>query len=101
MACAVSTETLSPPEFDLTAQWKLHDQVEIRPERFGALLYHFGTRRLSFVKSPRLLSVLESLDEATSAQDALTRAGVTEAETQTYVRALETLAGSTMICPTS
>lgn len=101
MACAVSTRTLSPPTFDVNARWQLHDQVEIRPERFGALLYHFGTRRLSFVKSPQLLSVLESLNNASSAQDALTRARVPEADQPTYVRALETLAGSTMICPAS
>ncbi|AEK45782.1 mycofactocin biosynthesis chaperone MftB [Amycolatopsis mediterranei] len=31
--------------------------MAIRPERFGALLYHFGTRRLSFFKSPAPLTV--------------------------------------------
>src|SRR4029077_5500984 len=45
-ACAVSTN--SPvADFDLDAAWRLHPQVSVRPERFGALLYHFGTRRLS------------------------------------------------------
>src|SRR6202012_878246 len=28
----------------------LDPEVELRPERFGALAYHFGTRRLSFVR---------------------------------------------------
>jgi mycofactocin radical SAM maturase len=28
----------------------LAPEVELRPERFGALAYHFGTRRLSFVR---------------------------------------------------
>ena len=42
---------------DLDAAWRLDPQVSIRPERFGALLYHFGTRRLSFLKSPKLLAV--------------------------------------------
>jgi mycofactocin radical SAM maturase len=30
---------------------RLDPEVELRPERFGALAYHFGTRRLSFVRS--------------------------------------------------
>jgi mycofactocin radical SAM maturase len=29
---------------------RLDPDVELRPERFGALAYHFGTRRLSFVR---------------------------------------------------
>ena len=48
--------------FDLDRPWQLHPQVSVRPERFGALLYHFGTRRLSFLKSPALLTVVSSLD---------------------------------------
>src|SRR6476661_7521208 len=60
-ACAVSTK---PPAFDLDGPWQLHPQVSVRPERFGALLYHFGTRRLSFLKSPTLLTVVKSLGDA-------------------------------------
>ena len=48
-ACAVSTDLAL--EFDLAGAWRPHPQVSIRPERFGALLYHFGTRRLSFLKN--------------------------------------------------
>ena len=43
--------------------WALHPQVALRPESFGALAYHFGTRRLSFLKSRTLLTVVESLAE--------------------------------------
>ena len=43
--------------FDLDGAWHLDERVSIRPERFGALLYHFGTRGLSFLKSPMLLAV--------------------------------------------
>lgn len=49
----------------------LHPQVSVRPEPFGALLYHFGTRRLSFLKDRRLLDVVRRLDGATSVEDAL------------------------------
>jgi len=46
MACAASTEPAG--RFDLDAPWRLDAQVRVRPEEFGALLYHFGTRQLSF-----------------------------------------------------
>ena len=70
----------------------------MRPERFGALLYHFGTRRLSFLKSPALLTVVSTLGEAPSARAACRSAGLTEAELPAYAAALATLAGSQMIC---
>jgi putative mycofactocin binding protein MftB len=35
--------------FDPDLGWRLHHQVAVRPEPFGALLYHFGTRKLSFL----------------------------------------------------
>jgi putative mycofactocin binding protein MftB len=86
------------PAFDLDAAWRLHPQVSIRPERFGALLYHFGTRRLSFLKSPALLTVVTSLASATSARAACEQAGLCQAELPAYTRALATLAASQMIC---
>ena len=64
----MSTEDGRP--FDLDAAWGLAAQVSIRPERFGALLYHFGTRRLSFLKSPVLLEVLTGLADSPTARDA-------------------------------
>ena len=69
----------------------------MRPERFGALLYHFGTRRLSFLKSPALLTVVNSLGAAPSAREACRTAGVPEAELPAYATALATLASSQMI----
>ena len=92
---------MSTNPFDLDGCWRLHSQVAVRPERFGALLYHFGTRRLSFVKTPRLLAVLESLPAAATARDACTAAGVPAPELPAYARALATLAASSMICERS
>ncbi|MDQ2894981.1 MAG: mycofactocin biosynthesis chaperone MftB [Actinomycetota bacterium] len=100
MACAVSTDTATRP-FELDGAWQLHPQVSIRPERFGALLYHFGTRQLSFLKSPLLLAVVTSLDGAPSARDACVAAGVPAADLASYRAALATLAGSQMIRPRS
>jgi putative mycofactocin binding protein MftB len=83
--------------FDLDRPWRLHPQVSVRPERFGALLYHFGTRRLSFLKSPALLTVVSALGEAPSARAACQAAGVAPAELPAYATALQTLASSQMI----
>ena len=84
--------------FDLDRPWQLHPRVSVRPERFGALLYHFGTRRLSFLKSPALLAVVSSLDDEPSARAACVAAGVTAGELPAYSAALATLAGSQLIC---
>jgi mycofactocin biosynthesis protein MftB len=85
-------------DFDLDAAWRLHPQVSVRPERFGALLYHFGTRRLSFLKSPALLTVVRSLESEPSARSACAQAGIGAADLPVYERALATLAASQMIC---
>ena len=42
--------------FDLERPGRCDAQVALRPEPFGALAYHFGTRRLSFLKSRKLLA---------------------------------------------
>jgi mycofactocin biosynthesis protein MftB len=94
MACAVSTDG----PFDLDAAWQLAPQVQVRPERFGALLYHFGTRQLSFLKSPALLTVVSSLAAQPSARAACRAADVPDTELPSYRQALATLATSQMIC---
>jgi putative mycofactocin binding protein MftB len=83
--------------FELDRAWRLDRRVALRPEPVGALAYHFGTRRLSFLKTRKLLSVVEGLGEAPTALDACRAAGVTEQEMPAYQRALGTLAGSGMI----
>ena len=83
--------------FDLERGWTLDPQVALRPEPFGALAYHFGTRRLSFLKSRRLLAVVEGLEASESARAACAAAGVSEAELPRYARALEALADTGMI----
>jgi putative mycofactocin binding protein MftB len=98
MECAVSTSPTGRP-FDVHAPWRVHDLVSIRPERFGALLYHFGTRRLSFVKTPTLLRVVRLLESHPNARAACLAAGVEAGQLPIYERALATLAASSMICP--
>jgi putative mycofactocin binding protein MftB len=83
--------------FDLDRPWQLDDRVAVRPEPFGALLYHFGTRRLSFLKNTTVLEIVRSLAEHASARSACAAAGVGGAALPAYERALATLAESQMI----
>jgi putative mycofactocin binding protein MftB len=82
---------------DLDRAWDLHPQVSVRPEPFGALLYHFGTRKLSFLKDRRLLAVVRALADASSARAACLAAGVRESELTRFAHALDTLARSSML----
>jgi putative mycofactocin binding protein MftB len=75
----------------------LAPQVSVRPEPFGALLYHFGTRRLSFLKDRRLLAVVQGLGEAATARQACIAAGVEAPELRTFERALARLAETDML----
>jgi putative mycofactocin binding protein MftB len=84
-------------EFGLDRPWRINPLVSLRPEPFGALLYHFGTRRLSFLKNQRVLEVVRSLDGHPSARAACSAAGIGEAELPAYARALSALAESNMI----
>ena len=81
----------------LDRAWGLSPQVSVRPERFGALLYHFGTRRLSFLKDPLLLTVVQSLDDAPTARAACERAGVAESALPAFEKALARLADTDML----
>ena len=88
---------MTVPDGVLDRAWELDHRVSIRPESFGALLYHFGTRRLSFLKDRRLLDVVQRLPDATSAREACLAAGLTDSDLPTYGRALSTLAATDMI----
>jgi putative mycofactocin binding protein MftB len=85
------------PRLDLDRAWQVHPQVSVRPEPFGALLYHFGTRKLSFLKDRTLLAVVEALATAPSAREACAAAGVGAGDVPRYERALAALAQSSML----
>jgi len=85
--------------FDAALPWQRARSVALRPEPFGALVYHFGTRKLSFLKSKQLVSVVQTLAEHPSALAAIEAGGVPEAQRPAYVKALADLARSQMIEP--
>jgi putative mycofactocin binding protein MftB len=100
MACAVSTRSMGST-VDLTAAWAMAPGVALRPEPFGALLYHFGNRRLTFLKRPELVAVLRALDASPDVGSALASAGVERAQYPAYLAALAGLAAADMIRPRS
>jgi putative mycofactocin binding protein MftB len=83
--------------FDLYRAYRLSPAATLRPEPFGALAYHFGNRRLSFLKSRQLVAVVRLLSSYDSAADALDAAGVPAGQRARYAAALAALADSEVI----
>jgi len=82
---------------ELNQSFSLDPQVSLRPERFGALAYHFGNRKLSFLKHPDLVAVLEQFDGQRTLADALVLVGVDQDRWPSFLAALSTLETSEMI----
>jgi putative mycofactocin binding protein MftB len=57
----------------LEQAWRLSPSVALRPEPFGALAYHFGNRKLTFLKRPELVSVVRGLERHDDVRSALWR----------------------------
>ncbi len=82
---------------DTAVRYELHPQVAIRPERFGALAYHFGNRKLTFLKALPLVQLVERLGDFDSVDEALIAAGISQKQRPQYVRTLGALADSEVI----
>jgi mycofactocin biosynthesis protein MftB len=91
--------TTAAVAFDAALPWQKVRSVALRPEPFGALVYSFSTRKLSFLKSKQLVTVVETLSDHPSALAAIEASGVPEAQRPAYVKALADLARSQMISP--
>ncbi len=83
----------------LDEAWTLSPAVALRPESFGALAYHFGNRRLTFLKRPELVTVVRGLAEQPDVRSALVAAGVPTSQHAAYAEALAGLAGTDLIRP--
>ena len=71
--------------------YDLHPQVGLREERFGALAYHYGNRRLTFLNDERLLAVVRSDALPHDVDAALAGAGVPPDQCGAYKLALQRL----------
>ena len=83
--------------FDPDRRWRLHPQVAVRPEPFGALLYHFGTRKLSFLKNRTIVGVVNSLADHPDVRSACRAAGVPDDAQAPYLHALGVLVQSKIL----
>ena len=78
--------------FDPHGRYRLSERVGLRPEPFGALAYHFDTRRLVFLKSRDLVDLVHALGAHASADDAIDSVVAPAPERRpAYVRALASL----------
>lgn len=89
--------TSAPPvDFDASRAWALSSEVSLRDEAFGALAYHHGTRRLVFLKSPELVTLVRALSSFDSVNDALD-AHVDASQRARYYEALAALQRSDLL----
>ena len=98
MACAVSTDLIAGAEHPLLAvALELHPQVALRPEPFGALAYHYGNRRLIFLKHADVAAVARSLAHHASLADALRAADIAPQQWHSFATAFESLRTSEVV----
>ncbi|MFC7310456.1 mycofactocin biosynthesis chaperone MftB [Streptomyces monticola] len=85
--------------FNPARPYRCSPSVALRPEPFGALAYHFGTRRLSFLKTHMMVRVVRTLADHPDVHAALDAAQVRAEQRPAYLRALKGLADGDMIQP--
>ncbi len=83
--------------FDPTRPYEVDPRVAIRPEPFGALAYHYGNRRLTFLRDAALVSLVRGLGSYPSVDEALNDAPVDPARRPAFRTALRALAESEVI----
>ncbi len=76
---------------------ELHAQVALRPEPFGALAYHYGNRKLIFLKHPDVVRVVRALDGRTTLADTLRACGIAERRWPSFEAAINALTESEML----
>jgi putative mycofactocin binding protein MftB len=82
---------------NLDERLTLSSSVSLRPEPFGALAYHFGNRRLTFLKRPELVRVVSALDGQRTVREVLDACGIPDAQWPAYDAAIERLKGADML----
>lgn len=76
---------------------ELHPQVALRPEPFGALAYHYGNRRLVFLKHPDMVKVAKQLVNCASLADALSACDIAPTRWPSFATAFESLKSSEIV----
>jgi mycofactocin biosynthesis protein MftB len=81
----------------LDSACELHPQVALRPESFGALAYHYGNRKLVFLKHPDVVAVLRDVAAHDTLADTLVAHNVAPERWSSFVSALSSLETSEII----
>ena len=81
----------------LDRPYEIDPQVAVRPEPFGALCYHYGNRRLTFLKSPDIVRVVQCLGEHDSVAETLASCRIEPDRWPAFVTALSSLESSAVI----
>lgn len=76
---------------------ELHPQVSLRAEPFGALAYHYGNRKLVFLKHPDVVAVVRDLAQHPILADALAAVGVHPDRWPSLITAVDSLHSSDII----
>jgi len=76
---------------------ELHAHVAVRPEPFGALAYHYDTRKLIFLRHPDVVRVVSSLADHDTVADTLRACGIAESRWPSFAAAIESLATSGLL----
>jgi len=76
---------------------ELHPRVAVRPEPFGALAYHYDTRRLVFLRHPDVVRVVQALADHASVGDALDACDIPAARRRAFEQALTSLIESEIL----
>ena len=76
---------------------ELDPQVALRPEPFGALAYHYGTRRLVFMKHLDVVAVARELSAHPSLSATLQACGIAPERWPSFVKAFATLTESEVV----
>jgi putative mycofactocin binding protein MftB len=75
----------------------LHPQVALRPEPFGALAYHYGNRRLIFLKHPDVVAVVRVLADHETLGATLAACGIAESRWPSFDAAMTSLLASEVL----
>jgi putative mycofactocin binding protein MftB len=100
-ACAAFTEPFRSKArlmtLTLESACEMHPQVALRPEPFGALAYHYGNRRLVFLRHPDIVRVVRNLNQYPSLQAALEGENIEASRWTSFVKAISSLTTSEII----
>jgi mycofactocin biosynthesis protein MftB len=92
-----TTHAPSAPTSVLDRRLALHPQVALRPEPFGALAYHYGNRKLVFLRHPDVVRVVRALADHPTVSDTLRACDIAPARWPSFEAALSSLNESEML----